>query len=45
MQNFDFLGAGLGLASPQPLCMVFQEYLTCYILLTDQISLSGRLYF
>ena len=30
----------------RPLCLIFEEkYFFCYILLTDQISLSGCLYF
>ena len=42
MLNFNFSEKGLGLV----LCMIFQEKcFTCYILLTDQISLSDRLPF
>ena len=40
MLNFGFPEKRLGLASP-PHCVCF----SCYILLTDQISLSDFLYF
>ena len=46
MSIFDFLEKGLEIASHQILCMIFQEkYFSCYILLTDKISLSDCLYF
>ena len=46
MVNFNFLEKGLRLVSPPHLCMIFQEKcFSCYILITDQISLSDCLYF
>ena len=46
MLNFDFLWKGLVLASQRILRIIFQEtYISCSILLTDHISLSGWLYF
>ena len=42
----DFLWKSLGLAFLPHFCIIFQEkYFSCCILLTDQISLSGCLYF
>ena len=45
--NFDFSDKGLGIISAAHfLCMIFQQKCSsCYILLTDQISLPGCLYF
>ena len=40
MLNFDFLDKDLGIVSPAQ-----QKCSSCYILLTDQISLPGCLYF
>ena len=46
MLNFDILNKGLGIVSPAHLGMNFQQKCSsCYILLTDQISLPGCLYF
>ena len=46
MLKFDFLEKGLGLVSHHILCMFFQEnILSCFILLTESISLSDCLYF
>ena len=46
MPNFDFLDKDLEIVLQHNLCMIFQEkYSSCYILLTDQISLPGRFYF
>ena len=44
--NFDFLEKGLEIVSLPTLYMAFQENcFSCFILLTDQISLSDCLYF
>ena len=41
MLNFEFLEKGLGIVSPPPLCINFQEKcFSCFNLLTDQISQS-----
>ena len=46
MRNFDFLDKGLGIASlPHFVYDFSKKMIPCYILLTDQISLSGCLYF
>ena len=46
MLNFNFSEKGLGLVSPPHFVYDFQEKcLSCYILLTDQVSLSDCLYF
>ena len=46
MLNFDFLGKGLGIVSPPYFVYdVSRKSISCYILLTDQISLSDCLYF
>ena len=46
MLNFDFLDKGLGIVSPAHFVYVFSTKISsCHILLTDQISLSGCLYF
>ena len=46
MFNFDFLEKGLGIVSPTHSVYDFsRKCLSCYILLTDQISLSDCLYF
>ena len=46
MLNFDILDKGLGIVSPAHFVYDFSTgILPCYILLTDQISLSGCLYF
>ena len=46
MLIFNFLEKGLELAPPPHFCMIFQEKcFSCYILLTEQISLSDCLYF
>ena len=46
MLNFNFPEKGLGLVSPPHLWTIFQEkFFSCYIPLTDQISLSDYLYF
>ena len=46
MLNFDFLDKGLGIVSPAHFAYDFQQKCSsCYILLTDQISLPGCLYF
>ena len=46
MLNFDFLDNGLRTVSPHILCIIFeQKSCSCYILLTDKISLPGCLYF
>ena len=46
MLNFDFLDKGLGIVSLPHFVYIFQQKCpSCYILLTDQISLSGCLYF
>ena len=45
MLDFDFLEKGLGIVSPPYFENNFQEkLLSCYILLTDQISLPDCLY-
>ena len=45
MFNLNFSEKGLRLPSPPHLCMIFQEEcFLCYILLTDQISVSDCLY-
>ena len=44
MLNFDFVDEGLGIVSPALLCMIFQQKCSSsYILLSDEISLSGCL--
>ena len=44
--NFNFPVKGLGLVYLTHICMVFQEKcFSCYILLTNQISLSDCLFF
>ena len=44
MLNFDILDKGLGIVSAAHLCMIFQQKCSAsYILLTDQMSLSGCL--
>ena len=46
MLNFDILDNGLGIFSPTDFVYDFQKKSSsCYILLTDQISLPGCLYF
>ena len=46
MLNFDFLEKSLGVVSPPHFLYDFKEKsFSCYILLTDQISLPGCLYF
>ena len=46
MLNFTFPEKDLGLVSPQHFVYVFQKKcFSCYILLTDQISVSDCLYF
>ena len=46
MFNFDFLEKGLGIVSPPHFCMILQEInFSCYILLTNQISLPNCLYY
>ena len=47
MLNFDFLDEGLGIVSPPHFMCDFSPkmYTQCYILLSNQISLSGCLYF
>ena len=46
MLNFDFLDKSLGIVSLVHFLYDFStKFSTCYILLTDQISLSGCLYF
>ena len=46
MLNFDFLEKALALVSPKYFVYDFREkYFSCYILLTDQISLCDCLYF
>ena len=46
MLNFYGVGKGLGIGSPADFVYDFQEkFSSCYILLTDQISLPGCLYF
>ena len=46
MINFEFLDKGLGIVSPAHLGMIVQQKCSLYyILLIDQISLSGCLYF
>ena len=46
MLNFNFPGAGLGLVSPPHFVYDFSKKCApCYILLTDQISLSDCVYF
>ena len=45
MLNFDFLEKGLDILH-HILCIIFQDkFFSCYILLTDQISLLGSPYF
>ena len=45
MLNFDFLDNGLEIVSLSDFVLIFQQKCSlCYILLTDQISLPGRLY-
>ena len=45
MLIIDFLEKGLGIASPLDFAFDFSKCFSCYILLTDQISLSDCLYF
>ena len=46
MLNFNFSENGLGFVSPPHFVYDFQEKsFSCYILLTEQISLSDCLYF
>ena len=45
MLNFNFPEKGLGLVSPPHFLYDFSKSFSCYILLTDQISLSDSLYF
>ena len=46
MVNFNFSENGLGLVSPAHFVFDFhKKCLSCYILLTDQISSSNCLYF
>ena len=45
MLNFDFLDKGLEIVSPAHFVYDFQQKCSCDILLTDQISLPGCLYF
>ena len=46
MLNFDISDKGLGIVSPAYFVYVYQKKCSsCYILLTDQISLAGCLYF
>ena len=46
MLNFDFLEKGLGIVSPSHFMYNFlRKMFPCYILLTDQISLSDCFYF
>ena len=46
MLNFEFLEKGLGIFyPPHILCIIFQKNILSYILLTDQISSPGGLYF
>ena len=46
MLKFNFSGKDLGLVSQPHSLLIFQENcFTCYVLLTDQISLSESLYF
>ena len=46
MLNFDFLDKGLGTVSPAHFVYDFSKKCSsCYILLTDQISLPDCLYF
>ena len=46
MLNFQFLEKGMRIVSPPHFAYDFQEkYFSCYILLTDQISLPTCLYF
>ena len=47
MLNFDFLEKGLGLVSPPYFVYDFskKKYFMCFVLLTDQISLSDCLCF
>ena len=47
MLNFEFLEKGLGIVAPPHFVYDFSTkiFLSCYILLSDQISLSDCLYF
>ena len=46
MLNFDFLDKGLEIVFQHILSMIFQQKSSsCYILLNDQISLTGCFYF
>ena len=46
MAKFDFLDKDLGIVSPAHFVYDFStKCSSCYILVTDQISLSGCLYF
>ena len=43
--TYDFLQKGLGLVFPPHFCIIFHEKcFSCYILLTDQVSLPDYLY-
>ena len=45
MLNFDFLDKGMGIVPPSYFEHDFSKKCSsCYILLTDQVSLSGYLY-
>ena len=46
MHKFDFLQKGLELVFSLILWIIFQEkYISCYVLLTDQISMHSYHYF
>ena len=45
MFNFDFLEKGLGVVSSSQSVYDFSKKVSCYALLTDQISLPDCLYF
>ena len=45
MLNFDFLQKSLEQASPPYFAYNYSKKILCYTLLTDQIPLSGCLYF
>ena len=45
MLSFEFLDKGLGIVSLTHFVDDFSTKISCYILLTEQISLSGCLYF
>ena len=45
MLNFDFLDKGLGIVSPAHFVNIFQQKCSsCYILITDLVSLPGCFY-